>query len=297
MTRARRPRLHLRPRVVLAVVAVALLLGGAWLWLRDSSLVAVRRVVVTGVTGPDAGRIRKALIDSAVTMTTLDVSMSELRVAVAPYPVVKSLEVSTQFPHGMRIHVIEQLPVAAVVVAGQRIAVASDGTLLHDDSGVSRLPTIPVSVSPGGTRLTGAALNAVGVLAAAPYQLLSRISQVTTVARHGLVAQLRDGPSIYFGDPQRLASKWSAATAVLADGSSAGAVYIDVSDPNRPAAGAPGATAGSGTATGSAVASGAAAGTAPGSSAGGTGDSVSSASGTGNSGGAAGTASSTSPGG
>jgi hypothetical protein len=52
------------------------------------------------------------------------------------------------------------------------------------------------------------------------------------------VAQLRNGPSIYFGDANQLAAKWSAAVAVLADSGSAEAVYIDVTDPQRPAAGA-----------------------------------------------------------
>jgi hypothetical protein len=81
-------------------------------------------------------------------------------------------------------------------------------------------------------------VHAVRLLAAAPYQLLARISQVTTVAPRGLVAQIRGGPSIYFGDPQELSSKWIAASAVLADPGSAGAVYIDVTDPQRPVAGA-----------------------------------------------------------
>jgi cell division protein FtsQ len=234
--------------VAVLVVAVALL-GAAWLWFRDSSLVAVRHVQVTGVSGRDAGRIRRALTASAETMTTLDFSLSDLRMAVAPYPVIKDIQVSTQFPHGMRIRVVEEIPVGAVVVSGQRIAVAGDGTVLHGVAGASLLPAIPLSVEPGGTRLTGAALNAVAVLAAAPYQLLPHISQVTTTASHGLVAQLRSGPSIYFGDAHDLAAKWTAATAVLADPSSAGAFYIDVSDPARPAAGA-------GTGTGSSGASG-----------------------------------------
>jgi hypothetical protein len=51
------------------------------------------------------------------------------------------------------------------------------------------------------------------------------------------VAQLRNGPSIYFGDPSRLEAKWASATLVLADSGSNGAVYIDVTDPNRPVAG------------------------------------------------------------
>jgi len=76
------------------------------------------------------------------------------------------------------------------------------------------------------------------LLAAAPQRLLGRVSQATSVTLHGLVAQIRDGPSIYFGDASRLSAKWIAASAVLADSKSAGAIYIDVTDPQRPAAGA-----------------------------------------------------------
>ena len=61
-----------------------------------------------------------------------------------------------------------------------------------------------------------------------------------TVAPHGLVAQIRGGPSIYFGDATELLQKWIAASEVLADPGSAGAVYIDVTDPQRAAAGAGG---------------------------------------------------------
>lgn len=221
------------------VLMLGVLLAGAWFWLRDSSLVSVERVSVTGESGPDASAIRSALISAARNMTTLDVQMGQLRTAVYPFPAVKDLQVSTQFPHGMRIRVIEQLPVAAILVGGRRITVAADGTLLHDLAATSSLPLVPLSVPPGGPRLTDAsAVGAVALLAAAPYQLLSRISEVTTVAGHGLVAQVRGGPSIYFGDAAQSRAKWTSAAAVLADPSSAGAVYIDVTDPMRPAAGA-----------------------------------------------------------
>ena len=236
---ATRRTLPRRLRLALAVVFVALLLGGAWLWLRDSSLVAVEHVTVSGQRGPDAGAIRSALTAAAHGMTTLDVRAGQLRTAVSSFPEVKHLDVSTQFPHGMRIRVVEQLPVAAVAVAGRRIAVASDGTLLHDVSTAASLPLIPLAMAPGGPRVTApAAVSAVAMLAAAPYQLLSRISQVTTVAGHGLVAQVRGGPSIYFGAAGDLRAKWASAATVLADPRSAGAAYVDVTDPARPAAGA-----------------------------------------------------------
>ena len=258
---ARMPRI--RPLWIGVLAVVVALLAGAWLWFRDSSLVAVRRVNVTVQNGPDSGRIRAALIAAARTMTTLDVRLDALRNAVAPYPVVKDLRVSTQFPHAIRIRVIEQVPVAEITVGARPIAVAGDGTLLHDTIPSTGLPLIPLRVPPGGDRLTDRdSLNAVALLAAAPYQLLARVTQVTTVSSHGLVAQLRDGPSMYFGDATRLDAKWTAASEVIADSGSVGASYVDVTDPERPAAGAsptasaaaaPGAAAAATTTSGSAA--------------------------------------------
>lgn len=236
--RSGRSRRRPTPRLIAALVGLVVVLGAGFLWFRDSSLVAVEHVRVTGASGADAVKVRSALVTAARNMTTLDVDMSQLRTAIQPYPDVKRLDVSTQFPHGMHIHVIEQMPVAVVLEAGRRIAVAGDGTLLHDVVPSSSLPTISLRILPGGPRLTGYALSEVRLLAAAPYQLLSKIGDVSDGATHGLVAQLRDGPSIYFGGASQLSQKWTAAAAVLADTGSAGAVYVDVSDPNRPAAGA-----------------------------------------------------------
>ncbi|HET9105271.1 MAG TPA: hypothetical protein VFN55_18110 [Solirubrobacteraceae bacterium] len=231
---ARRPG----PRVLGAVLLVVVLLGGIYLWLRDSSLVAVQRVRITGVSGPDAGRIRAALRTAARNMTTLDVQMGQLQTAVRPYPVVKRLRVETSFPHAMTIRVDEQNAVAVIAAAGRRTAVAGDGTLLPGSVSTSALPTIALTVPPGGTRLTGDALAEVRLAAAAPYRLLARVSDIGATSIHGLTAKLRDGPAIYFGGPGQLRQKWSAALSTLADPKSAGAAYIDVSVPDRPAAGA-----------------------------------------------------------
>lgn len=264
-----RPRLRFTPRTRLALL-IALLVGGilfgVWSWLQDSSLVVVSQVTITGETGADAPAIRAALRSAARNMTTLDVNMAQLQTAVAPFPEVKRLHVRTVFPHRMVIDVIEQRQVAVVDVGGRRVPVAADGTILRTVAVRSTLPMIPVTVPPVGRRLTeGRAADAVAVLAAAPYQLLPRISQVTTVNPQGLVAQLRDGPSIYFGDVTRLAAKWAAATEVLADPGSAGASYIDVTDPSRPAAGAGSSGA---TGAGSSVSSGTGGGTSAGTSSG-----------------------------
>ncbi|HEY1565720.1 MAG TPA: cell division protein FtsQ/DivIB [Solirubrobacteraceae bacterium] len=219
------------------VVLLAIAAGG-WVWLRNSSLVAVKRVTIVGVSGRDARQIRAALSSAAHNMTTLDVKTAALRTAVAPYPVVKQLHVSTNFPHEMRIVVSEQVPVAIVSAGGVQVAVASDGTLLRGTSVPGSLPTITLAASPGGTHVRGSTLAVVRLLAAAPYQLLDKVSQASDGGTHGLEAQLRNGPKLYFGGGADLAAKWASAAAVLADSGSAGADYIDVTVASRPAAGA-----------------------------------------------------------
>lgn len=251
LSRRRRRRLpRPGPRALAVVVALLALAGGAWLWLRNSSLVAVERVTVVGVSGRDAGQIRDALVAAARNMTTLNVKMGALRTAVQPFPVVKQLHVVTGFPHRMRIEVTEQVPVATISAAGQQVAVSADGTLLHGSTIPGSLPTIPLSVSPGGTHVTGTTLRIVRLLAAAPYQLLDKVSQASETGSEGLVAQLRNGPKVVFGTDADLGAKWAAAAAVLADSGSAGADYIDVTVPSRPAAGA-GSDSGSSSAAGS----------------------------------------------
>lgn len=247
---ARRPRglavagrLPLRPSrraLLVALAAVALLLA-AWFWLRDSSLVEVKTVEVSGVAGApgtQGARVRAALDEAARSMTTLHVRRDALDTAVEPFTIVKRIEVVTDFPNTMRIHVVTNVAVGAVVVDGRRIAVTSDGTLLRDVTAPARLPEIPLRAPPGGERLTEASARAaVAALGAAPPALRKRIEGVVTTPEHGLEIQLAHGPVLWFGAGERLAAKWVAAAAVLADAEAAGASSIDVSAPERPAAG------------------------------------------------------------
>lgn len=225
-----------RPRTLLAAgAALALLLAG-WFWLRDSSLVAVRTVEVTGVPGPQGARIREALAQAARSMTTLHVRDGALDTAVAPFSLVKRIEVATSFPHTMRIHVVTNVAVGAVVADGKQIAVTSDGTLLRDVSAPPGLAQIALRSAPAGARLTDpTALAAVEALGAAPAALRDHIQSARTTSAQGLVLQLANGPLLIFGSAERLGAKWAAVAAVLADQQAAGASSIDVSAPERPA--------------------------------------------------------------
>jgi cell division protein FtsQ len=233
-----RPSMPRRPpaRAVAGCAAVLALLGGGWLWLRDSSLVAVRQVSVSGLTGPDAPRVRAALQDAAVDMTTLHVRSSQLNTAVEPFPAVDRVEAHADFPHKLRIVVHEHAPVGAITAGSQRVAVSADGTLLRGTP-TRDLPAIAIPVSPGGDRLADrAALRAVALLAAAPGPLRAKIRRVY-MGRRGLTVPLQSGPVLYFGGADRLRAKWTAVAVVLTDRSAAGATYVDVRLPERPAAG------------------------------------------------------------
>jgi cell division protein FtsQ len=232
------PPLPRRPpaRAVAACAGVLALLGAGWLWLRDSSLVAVRQVDVTGASGSEAPRVRAALQEAARDMTTLHVRAGQLQTAVAPFPAIRGIEAHADFPHRLRVVVHERVAVGALAAGDDRVAVAADGTLLRG-SATRGLPVVAMGAAPAGDAISDrGARSAIALLAAAPAALRAKVVRVYAGPR-GLTAPLADGPVLYFGGAERMQAKWAAAARVLADHSSAGATYLDVRLPERPAAG------------------------------------------------------------
>ena len=229
---------RLRRRLVALVVVALMLAAGYHFWLRDSSFLAVDDVKVTGLTTDDSERVRNALRAAGHTMTTLHVDRDVLEEAVVHYPVVRELQISPEFPHGLTIHVIEHHAAALLELGDKRVPVAGDGTILRGLPVEGRLPSIDAGKGAGGDRLTDAdALGAARLAGAAPGPLRKRVESITARADDGLVATLSDGPELIFGDSSRARSKWIAAARVLADPEAEGATYIDLRKQDRPAAG------------------------------------------------------------
>jgi cell division protein FtsQ len=230
--------------VALCALALFPLLGGGWLWLRDSSLVAVRHVHIVGVHGPEAIEIRTALDVAAGRMTTMDFSVLALRSAVAQYPIVGTVSVKTSFPHSVSISVSERPPVAALQSAGQRTAVAADGTVLGPALLSSSLPVVSgtVELAPGARLREATPMAAVAVLGAAPQAFVRFVTRVYN-GPEGLTVAMRNGLLVYFGDASRPHAKWLSLARVLVSPSAAGAWYVDVRLPERPAAGLSAASA------------------------------------------------------
>jgi cell division protein FtsQ len=216
------------------------LLGGGYVALRHSSFVAVQRVHISGVRGAEAPAIAAALESAARHMSTLDVHAGALRAAVAQFPVVRGVRATAQFPHGLSITVVEQPAVAALVAGGVRTAVAADGVVLGPALLSPSLPTLGgwVAPAPKAHLHDRGLLAALRVLGAAPHRLAVRVKRAYTSAQ-GLTIAMHNGLVVYFGDDVRPHAKWLSLARVLADSSSAGAIYIDVRLPGRPAAGFP----------------------------------------------------------
>ena len=231
--------MHLRlpPRALVAGLLTVALAAGGWLWLRDSSLVAVEDVTITGLASSERHAVRQALEAAAADMTTLHVREDALRTAVAPFSSVARIRAKADFPHRLTITVLEHAPVAALQTGAARLPVSGSGLVLRGVRAPARLPVVTVPHLPAGSQVDERRpLLALRALAAAPEILRSRVARVWFGPR-GLTLDLRNGPPLVFGDDDLAAAKWAAAARVLADPSAAGATYLDVRVPGRVGAG------------------------------------------------------------
>lgn len=234
-----RPSPRARRALTALTVLAAAVVAGYFLWLRDSSLVRVEKTTITGLTTAEAKDIRRLLADSAHGMTTLNVDEEALEDAVASYPAVAGVEATADLPHRLAIEVTERTPIATVEGPdGGDLPVAADGTLLPDFGPQGTPARLPATTSSSTGRLEGEdAVTALAAVDASPSALTDRIESVERDDRGGLVATLEDGPRVLLGDDSRLEAKWAAAASAIGAGDAAAAEYLDVSLPERPAAG------------------------------------------------------------
>jgi cell division protein FtsQ len=234
----RAPSTRLKRCGLLAAVLALALAAAYTFWFRDSSFVRVERVTVTGLSGTDAPRERRGVIAAAKAMTTLDYDEAALRRALGAGATIEALHATPDFPHGLRIEVVEKTPVAVLDGGSERVAVGSGGVLLPDVRPIPRaLPSIAVGALPSTRLGEGRALRLVAAAAAAPAALRARVTSLRELPGKGLVAFLRNGPDVILGGATDLSAKWMTAAAILADPASRGASYIDVRLPDRPVAG------------------------------------------------------------
>jgi cell division protein FtsQ len=222
---------------IAAAAVLAALTAGYFLWLRDSSLVAVDDVTVEGVSGGERKRITAALTRAGEEMTTLNVDLDRLEAAVARFPTVESVRASASFPRGLEIEVIERPPALVARAGGTEVAVAADGTVLAGIDADESLPRVDVDRLPRSGRLRGEALAQARVAGAVPEPLRPFLRRVDRSREYGVEARMRGGIRLRFGTGANVGAKWAAAAAVLADPKLEAVSYVDVRVPERPAVG------------------------------------------------------------
>ena len=223
------------PVLVGALLTVAGLALG-WLWFRDSSFAAVERVTITGSGSSEQRQVREALVTTARGMSTLRVDEQALKDVVEPYSSVAGLRVRADFPHDLRIEVIEHEPVAMVRTGGSSVPATGGGLVLAGVEAAG-LPVVTTQAPLDDRHVSDKrTLGALSVAAAAPPDLRAR-SERLFYGPDGITLALRAGPDLIFGSAGDARSKWTAAARVLAEQSAAGATYLDLRVPKVVAAG------------------------------------------------------------
>jgi len=225
---------QLRNRLIVAALILAALTAVYMFWFRDSSMVAIEKVNVTGAAV--APGVEERLTSAATGLSTLHLDRGAIEDAVADDPSVVALKIDTDFPHGITIDVQSRTPAGWLGADGGTL-LAADGTVLA--SGVDRPDGLP-EVAGGeldGERASGVELAAARVLGAVPKPLQAQVEKAEVDKGHGVVAVLSGGIELRFGSPANADQKWRAAASVLADPKLTSATYIDLSSPSRPVVG------------------------------------------------------------
>jgi hypothetical protein len=120
----------------------------------------------------------------------------------------------------------------------EAIGVAADGALVRwlPLPEEPPLPRLALEEPPKGGRVKGPALEQVHVLAAVP-DALRPYAESSGYGDGGVEVTLTTGIELFFGDDSKVAKKWRAAAAILADPEVTALDYVDLQAPDRPSYG------------------------------------------------------------
>jgi cell division protein FtsQ len=227
--------------VTVAFVVGTLTLGLAaayFFWFKNSSFVAVQKVTVDGIEGPEAAAVTGALTRSGEGMTTLNVDETVLASAVSGYPTVVAIQAEADFPHGLTVHVTDRPPVLNASDGGPPVPIAADGSILRGvDASDAGIPDIEVDALPVKGKLEGGPLALAQIAGAAPEPLRPLIDGLAINEGDGIEVTLEGGIPVMFGDPDAAQAKWAAVAAVLANPQVKTLTRLDVRVPERPSIG------------------------------------------------------------
>jgi cell division protein FtsQ len=212
--------------LLVLVLVLALVGGGIWA-VFFSAWLAVETIDVSGAQTVEASDIRsRSGIDDGEPLARVDLAAAERRIGALA--VIRSVEVTRQWPNGVLISIEERVPIAVVDIGGRLRGMDADGVVFRDyKKAPSGLPRVVTSV---GT--TSAALKeGARVISALPEELSLVVDhvQVTTVDEISLA--LKDGRTVVWGSADESDTKADVLATLLA---TVQAQVYDVSVPSKP---------------------------------------------------------------
>jgi cell division protein FtsQ len=210
-------------RTWLLAATGALLLGVAVWAVGWSSLLDVDEVRVLGARTVPVDEVRTpADVDLGTPLARVDADAVAARVAAIPE--VASVEVRRGWPDVLVVVITERTPLAVVR--------AGDGYAYVDAAGVrfGGLGAQPPSLALVRATGTTGRDSVIGVLAALPAGLRTKVVTATGRSRDSVVLALKDGTTVQWGGPEDSARKLAVLTALLPRK----AAHYDVSAPDLP---------------------------------------------------------------
>lgn len=208
--RDRRPQGPGRWKVIGAIVALVVVVGGLTAVAYLTPLMSVRSIEVTGAAAVDDAEIlRVAAVPEGAPLLRVDTSAIADRVSVLP--AVESVNVSLGYPSTVTIEVTERTPVVKLERDGKIGVMDRLGMVYLTFESVKAMPkdlqVLPdlVMDDPGASNpTTQAALTVVQDL---PDWLRSRTTEVSADSPSGIRLKLKSGRIAVWGDSDRTADK------------------------------------------------------------------------------------------
>lgn len=237
-----RGRLRLRPtvvrRLVVAVLALALLAGGSVWVLYGSSWLRVERVPVSGTRVLAEEQVLFAAeVPVGAPLVSVDTGAVEARLRER-LPRIGSVDVDRDWPDGIRLNIVERTPVLTVEKGGKFVEVDAEGVRFATVTRPPKdVPELELDLAPSATaRRFGTdrmVREAVTVVRGLP-RAVARDTRVLRVRSYdSITLELSGGRTVAWGSSEKGRAKGRTLTALMK--AAPGARHFDVSVPTAPA--------------------------------------------------------------
>jgi cell division protein FtsQ len=234
-------RKRLRWAIVGGAVAAVLIAAGLVL---ESPIFAINEVSVTGATYTDPARLQK-VVDQLDGSTLLGADLGKAEATLAADPWVKRVRVERRPLRGVRIEIVERVPVVTYMGSDQRWRVLdADGRVMAVLDPPGSKPVDPLELTlaaPGPDLRAGATVpadlaGAASIVPRLPTDLRSKTCSLAVGEAGQLTMTMCDGFVIDLGSPGRLRDKLVTTMFVLNTRADdvARSSGLNVGDPERP---------------------------------------------------------------